>query len=142
MERNSFVYIIESGPQRVWIRWTYLDVDEKANPPVLRGTDDFVSYPNGIVWRRQTYQTFYPNRDDAQCASSLDFFSAIPAGVHYSELLPKDEQHGDYQVAAFLDVYSNKQYKYWDKSISLDGRAILRATDGRGMVPGYRTIKG
>ncbi len=85
MEQHSFVDIIESGPSRVWIRWTYLDVDEKGDPPVLRGTDDFVTYPNGIIWRRQTYQTFYPNRDDAQCASPLDFFTAIPAGVHYSE---------------------------------------------------------
>lgn len=117
MEQHSFVDIIESGPQRVWIRWTYLDVDEKSNPPVLRGTDDFVSYANGIVWRRQTYQTFYPDRDDAQCASPLDFFTAVPAGVHYSQLMPKDEQHGDYLVGAFLDVYSNKQYNvYWDKS--------------------------
>jgi hypothetical protein len=117
MERNSFVDIIEGGPQRVWIRWTYFDTDEKGNPPVIRGTDDFITYANGIVWRRQTYQTFYPDRHEAQCASSLDFFTAIPAGVHYSELMPKDGQHGDYLVGAFLDVYSNKQYNvYWDKS--------------------------
>ena len=117
MEQHSFVDIIESGPRRVWIRWTYLDVDEKGDPPVLRGTDDFVTYPNGIIWRRQTYQTFYPDRDDAQCASPLDFFTAVPAGVHYSEIMPKDEQHGDYLAGAFLDVYSNKQYNiYWDKS--------------------------
>ena len=129
MEEHSFVDIIESGPQRVWIRWTYLDVDEKGNPPVLRGTDDFVSYANGIVWRRQAYQTFYPNRDDAQCASSLDFFSAIPAGVHYSELLPKNEQNGDYQVAAFLDVYSSKQYNvYWDKTDRTKGPYYARRT--------------
>jgi hypothetical protein len=76
-----------------------------------------VTYPNGIIWRRQTYQTFYPDRDDAQCASPLDFFTAVPAGVHYSEIMPKDEQHGDYLAGAFLDVYSNKQYNiYWDKS--------------------------
>jgi len=117
MEQHSFVDIIESGPERVWIRWTYLDVDEKGDPPVLRGTDDFVTYPNGIIWRRQTYQTFYPDRDDAQCASPLDFFTAVPAGVHYSEIMPRDEQHGDYLAGAFLDVYSNKQYNvYWDKS--------------------------
>jgi hypothetical protein len=129
MERNSFVDIIESGPERVWLRWTYFDTNEKGDPPVLRGTDDFVSYANGIVWRRQTYQTFYPNRDDAQCASSLDFFSAIPAGVHYSELLPKDEQHGDFQVAAFLDVYSNKQYNvYWDKTDRTKGPFYARRT--------------
>lgn len=117
MEQHSFVDIMESGPRRVWIRWTYLDVDEKGNPPVLRGTDDFVTYPNGLIWRRQTYQTFYPDRDTAQCASPLDFFTAVPAGVHYSEIMTKDEQHGDYLAGAFLDVYSNKQYNiYWDKS--------------------------
>jgi hypothetical protein len=117
MEQHSFVDIIESGPERVWIRWTYLDVDEKGNPPNLRGTDDFVTYPNGIIWRRQTYQTFYPDRDTAHCASPLDFFTAIPAGVHYSELMPKDEQHGDYMVGSFLDVYSDKKYSvFWDKS--------------------------
>ncbi len=117
MERHSFVDIIESGPERVWVRWTYLDVDEKGNPPVLRGTDDFVSYSNGIIWRRQTYQTFYPDRHEAQCASPLDFFTAIPAGVHYSDLQPKDAKHGDYLVGAFVDAYSDKQYNvYWDKS--------------------------
>ena len=110
MEQHSFVDIIESGPERVWIRWTYLDVDEKGNPRVLRGTDDFVTYSNGIIWRRQTYQTFYPGRDTAHCASPLDFFTAIPAGVNYWELMPEDEQHGDFLVGAFLDVYSDKQY--------------------------------
>ncbi len=129
MERNSFVDIIESGPKRVWVRWTYFDTDEKGNPPVLRGTDDFVSYANGIVWRRQTYHSFYPDKHEAQCASSLDFFGAIPAGVHYSELLPKDEKHGDYQVAAFLDAYSEKQYNvYWDKTDRKSGPFYARRT--------------
>ncbi len=117
MERNSFIDIIESGPQRVWVRWTYFDVDEKGDPPVIRGTDDFISYANGIIWRRQTYRSFYPDRHQAQCASPLDFFAAIPAGKHYSELLPKDEPHGDYLVGTFLDAYSDRQYSvYWDKS--------------------------
>jgi hypothetical protein len=117
MERNSFVDIVESGPKRVWVRWTYFDVDEKGNPPVIRGTDDFISYANGVLWRRQTYRSFYPDRHEAQCASPLDFFAAIPAGVHYSELLPKDEKYGDYLVGAFVDAYSDAQYNvYWDKT--------------------------
>jgi hypothetical protein len=118
MERNSFVHILESGPERVWVRWTYFDIHEKTGgPPVVRGTDDFVSYPNGIVWRRQVYQSFYPDKHEAHCASPLDFFAAMPAGVHYSELLPRDEKHGDYLVGTFLDAYSDKQYNvYWDTS--------------------------
>jgi len=117
MERNSFVDIVEGGPKRVWVRWTYFDIDEKGNLPVIRGTDDFISYANGIVWRRQTYRSFYPDRHEAQCASPLDFFAAIPAGIHYSELLPKDEKYGDHLVGAFVDAYSGKQYNvYWDKT--------------------------
>jgi hypothetical protein len=117
MERNSFVDIIESGPVRVWVRWSYFDVDEQGNGPVVRGTDDFVTYPNGIVWRRQTYSSFFPDNHKAHCASPLDFFAAIPAGVHYSEVLRRDKEHGDYLVGAFLDAYSAKQYNvYWDTS--------------------------
>lgn len=120
MERNSFVDIIESGPRRVWLRWTYFDTDMAGNPPVVRGTDDFVSYANGIIWRRQTYRSFYPDRDTAQCASPLDFFAAIPAGRRYWEVLPEDPQHGDFLVGAFVDAYSEKQYNvYWDKSEKL-----------------------
>ena len=108
---------VEDGPKRVWVRWTYFDIDEKGNLPVIRGTDDFISYANGIVWRRQTYRSFYPDRHEAQCASPLDFFAAIPAGIHYSELLPKDEKYGDHLVGAFVDAYSGKQYNvYWDKT--------------------------
>lgn len=117
MERNSFVDVIESGPERVWVRWTYFDMGADGSGPVILGTDDFVTYSNGIVWRRQTYRSFMPDNPKAQCASPLDFFAAIPAGVHYWELLQKDEQHGDYLVGAFVDLYSDKQYNvYWDKS--------------------------
>src|SRR5208282_2475964 len=117
MERTSFVDIIENGPKRVWVRWTYFGMHVNGTGPAYRGTDDFISYANGILWRRQTYRSFWPDKHEGQCASSLDFFSAIPAGVHYSELLPKDEQHRDYQVAAFLVAYSDKQYNvYWDKT--------------------------
>lgn len=48
-------------------------------------------------------------------------FAAIPAGVHYSELLPKDGKHGDFLVGSFLDAYSGKQYNvYWDKTDKAD----------------------
>ncbi len=130
-ERNSFVDIIESGPRRVWLRWAYFDTDVDGNPPVVRGTDDFVSYANGIVWRRQTYQSFYPDRHTAQCASPLDFFAAIPAGKHYSEVLPQDPHHGDFLVGAFVDAYADRQYNvYWDKSEKLawDGPYYARRT--------------
>jgi hypothetical protein len=120
MERNSFVDIIESGPKRVWVRWTYFGMKVDGTGPAHRGTEDFISYGNGILWRRQTYQSFWPDKKEGHCASPLDFFAAIPGGVHESELQPKDEKHGDYLVAAFLDAYSDKQYNvYWDRKWEL-----------------------
>ncbi len=48
-ERNSFVDIIESGPRRVWVRWTYFCVNMNNDArPRLRGTEDYFAYPNGL----------------------------------------------------------------------------------------------
>jgi hypothetical protein len=117
-ERNSSVDIVESGPDRVWVRWNYLCVNQADDShPALRGTEDFVSYQNGLVWRRQTYVSLKPDDPAGHSIQPLDFFAVIPAGVHYSELLPPDEEHGDFLVVATVDAYSNKQYNvYWDKS--------------------------
>ena len=42
-ERNSFVDVIESGPERVWVRWTYFCVNMKEDSnPRLRGTGVFL----------------------------------------------------------------------------------------------------
>ena len=56
-ERNSFVDIIEAGPKRVWVRWTYFGVNAEAGQPAYRATEDFWAHPNGLVMRRQTYRT-------------------------------------------------------------------------------------
>ena len=56
-EKNSFVDIIQSGPQRVWIRWNYFCVNMKDDSqPRLRGTEDYLAFPNGLVLRRMKYE--------------------------------------------------------------------------------------
>jgi hypothetical protein len=41
-ERNSFVDIVECGPRRVWVRWTYFGVHmQDDTQPRLRGTEDY-----------------------------------------------------------------------------------------------------
>ncbi|MFN8006690.1 MAG: hypothetical protein U0V70_06670 [Terriglobia bacterium] len=59
-DRNSFVDILESGPSRVWLRWTYFGVNMKNGEPAYRGTEDFWAYPNGLILRRQTYESLIP----------------------------------------------------------------------------------
>ena len=60
-EKNSFVDVIQSGPERVWVRWTYFAVNmNNDTQPRLRGTEDYFAYPNGLVLRRMTYESLMP----------------------------------------------------------------------------------
>jgi hypothetical protein len=114
-ERNSFVEIIRRGPDYAWVRWTYFCVNQEDDRnPGLRGTEDYIAYPNGLVWRRFTYQSMMPDKVDGYSRQPIDFFSLIPPGAAWESLLPRDEEHGDYHVASALDAYSEKHYDvFW-----------------------------
>lgn len=114
-ERNSFVDIIQSGPERAWVRWNYFCVNKDDDShPALRGTEDFIAYPNGLLWRRMTYQTMMPEKHVGYSWQPIDFFAIIPPGVAWMSLVQQDPQHGDFHVAAVLDAASDKRYDvYW-----------------------------
>ena len=115
-ERNSFVDIVQSGPQRVWVRWNYLCVNKDDDShPALRGTEDYITYPNGLVWRRLTYTSLMPDDPKGYSWQPIDFFAGAPAGTNWKDLFPRDEQHGDYLVGSVIDAYSPKRYDvFWD----------------------------
>ena len=116
-ERNSFVDIIQSGPERVWVRWTYFCVNLKDDTqPRLRGTEDYFAYPNGLVLRRMTYESLMPDAVVGYSTQPVELFGVLPAGRLFRDLLPRDAEHGDYNVLSALDLYSDRQYDiYWDE---------------------------
>ncbi len=120
-ERNSFVDIIQSGPHRVWVRWNYFCVNQNDDSrPALRGTEDYVTYRNGLVWRRLTYTSLMPDDTKGYSWQPIDFFAGAPAGTTWKDLFPRDEQHGDNWVGSVIDAYSPKHYDvFWDD----DGKA-------------------
>jgi hypothetical protein len=115
-ERNSFVDVIQSGPERAWVRWNYFCVNKDDDShPSLRGTEDYISYPNGLVWRRLTYQTMAAGKPEGYSCQPIDFFAVAPKGTAWKDLFPRDPEHRDYRVAVALDAYSDKTYSvYWD----------------------------
>jgi len=127
-ERNSFVDIIQSGPHRVWVRWNYFCVNKDDDAqPALRGTEDYVTGPNGLVWRRLSYSSLIPEKPEGYSWQPIDFFALAPTGTNWRDLFPRDEAHGDYHVGSALDAYSAKRYDvYW----SDDGQA-RRAGDAQ-----------
>jgi len=117
-ERDSFVDILQSGPERVWLRWTYFCVsqNEKDTNPRLRGTEDYFAYPNGLILRRMTYQSLMPKEVVGYSTQPVELFGVAPAGSTLWNLLPRDPDHGDSHVFAVLDLYSDQRYDvFWDE---------------------------
>jgi hypothetical protein len=43
-KRNSFVTIVQGGPERVWVHWDYFCVNEDDDSyPALRGIEDYIT---------------------------------------------------------------------------------------------------
>ncbi len=126
-EKNSFVDILQSGPERVWVRWTYFCVNMKDDSkPRLRGTEDYFAYPNGLVLRRMTYESLMPGSDVGYSTQPVELFGVVPAGALIKDLFPRDAEHGDCNVLSALDLYGDRRYDiYWDDK----GNVRRRGTD-------------
>jgi hypothetical protein len=116
-EKNSFVDVLQSGPQRVWVRWTYFAVNMKDDTqPRLRGAEDYFAYPNGLILRRMTYESLMPNEIVGYSTDPVELFGVAPVGSTIQDLFPRDAEHGDYLTHSVLDLYSNKRYDiFWDE---------------------------
>lgn len=125
-EHNSSVDIVQAGPGRVWVRWNYCCVNKwDDSHPALRGTEDYVAWPNGYVWRRLTYETLMPGQPDGYSWQPIDFFALAPTGTTWKDLFAQDPEHGDYHVGSVLAADSDLQYDvYWSE----DGKARRRGT--------------
>ncbi len=120
-EKNSFVDVLQSGPERVWVRWTYFAVNMNDDAkPRLRGTEDYFAYPNGLVLRRMTYESLMPGDVVGYSTQPVELFGAAPVGKLIKDLFPRDAERGDYHTHAVLDLYSDRRYDlYWGEQGSV-----------------------
>jgi hypothetical protein len=114
--RNSFVDVVRSGPGQVWVRWNYFCVNQDDDTqPALRGTEDYLTHPNGLMWRRLTYTTMMPDKPEGYSWQPIDYFALAPNGTEWRDLFPRDEEHNDNHIVSVLDLYSDKHYDvFWD----------------------------
>ncbi|MCL5097645.1 MAG: hypothetical protein M1608_08975 [Candidatus Omnitrophica bacterium] len=114
LERNSFVNIIEAGPDRVWVRWTYFGVNMEAGEPAYHATEDFWAYPNGLVLRRQTYESLRPKDHHGYAREPIELIGLCPAGKLWSDVLLREGESGERHALAVLDAFSDKRYDiFW-----------------------------
>lgn len=113
-ERYSFVDVLESGPGRVWVRWTYFGVNMQAGEPAYRSTEDFWAYPNGLILRRQTYESLLPAKNIGYAREPIEMIGMCPVGKLWSDVLKKDPASDARHALAALDPFSGNRYDvYW-----------------------------
>ncbi len=113
-ERNSFVDVIERGPDRVWVRWTYFGVNMQSGEAAYRGTEDFWAYPNGLILRRQSYESLLPGKNIGYAREPIEMIAMCPTGRLWSDILKSGEAPGESHALAVMDAFSEKRYDvYW-----------------------------
>lgn len=144
MERNSFVDVIESGPDRVWVRWVYFGVNQVDGKAVYRGTEDFYAYPNGLVVRRQTFRSLMPGDHRGYAREPIEMIGVCPVGKTWKDVLEKNSS-GEGHALVALDPFSGKRYDVWWKpkagtvwasEVRRDGCAWKEIDDAKGVVLG------
>ncbi|MHB0957894.1 MAG: hypothetical protein ACYC0X_19280 [Pirellulaceae bacterium] len=116
-ERNSFVDIIEPGPQRVWVRWTYFGVNMEHGQPAYRGTEDFWAYPNGMIVRRQSFTTLWPDDPRGYAREPMELIGLCPVGKRWPDVLHRIAGSEERHALAVLDVFSDRRYDvFWTPS--------------------------
>jgi hypothetical protein len=113
-ERNSFVEVIEPGPRRVWVRWTYTGVNMESGTAAFRGTEDFWAFPNGLVLRRQSYESLMPNDARGYAREPIELIAMSPVGKLWFDVLEQEPKTGESHAFVGLDAFSRARADiYW-----------------------------
>lgn len=113
-ECNSSVEILEPGPDRVRVRWTYCGVNMETGQQAYRGVEDFWAYPNGLIVRRQTFHSLLPDDHRGYAREPMELIGLCPAGKRWSDVQQRVTNSEERHALAVLDVFSDKRYDvYW-----------------------------
>ncbi|HEX8141148.1 MAG TPA: hypothetical protein VF553_01030 [Pyrinomonadaceae bacterium] len=115
-EQNSFVEIIESGPSRVWLRWTYFGVNMETGAAAFRGVEDFWAFPNGLVLRRQQYYSLMPSDHRGYAREPIELITLSPVGKLWFDVLAEEPSTGESRAFVGLDAFSKARVDiYWKR---------------------------
>ena len=87
--RNSFIDIMERGPERVWIRWTYFGVNMKRRTGLSRHRR-FWAFANGLILRRQWFESLRPTDPNGYAREPIEMIGMCPVGKLWFDVLAKE----------------------------------------------------
>lgn len=105
-EQNSFIDIIERGERRVWVRWTYFGVNMKTGARAFRATEDFWAYPNGLILRRQQYQSLMPQDARGYAREPIELIALSPVGKLWFDVLAQEPTTSESRAFIGVDAFS------------------------------------
>jgi hypothetical protein len=110
MEKNSFIEPLDRGPQRVHVRWTYFGVNQNTGERAYRATEDFYCLANGLVLRRQSYETLLPGKHHGYAREPIEMIGICPVGRLWKDVLRADGKTGERHSLAAMDPFSTHRY--------------------------------
>ncbi len=114
-EKNSFVEVLERGPQRAWIRWTYFGVNQNNGQRAYHATEDFWAFPNGHILRRQRFETLMPGDHRGYAREPIEMIGICPRGKMWFDVLEQNSTKESHALAVF-DVFSTNRYDvFWQR---------------------------
>jgi len=128
-EQNSFVEVLDPGPQRVWVRWTYFGVNQVNGARAYRGTEDFWAFPNGHILRRQSFSTLMPGNKHGYAREPIEMIGMCPVGKLSFDILRRDPATGETHALAVLDAFSTNRYDiFWKREAGTLFKSTARRT--------------
>jgi hypothetical protein len=131
MEKNSYVEVVERGPRRAHIRWTYFGVNQQSGQRAYEAREDFYCLQNGLVLRRQSYKSLMPKRHEGYAREPIELIGMCPVGKTWKDVLAVDSNEkkdsanpppappykgaeSEKHALAALDPFSDRRYDvYW-----------------------------
>ena len=115
-EQNSFIEIIESGPRRVWVRWTYMGVNMQTGAAAFRGVEDFWAFPNGLILRRQRYYSLMPGDTRGYAREPIELIAMSPVGKLWFDVLMREPATGESRAFTGVDAFSKARVDiFWKR---------------------------
>jgi hypothetical protein len=113
-ETNSFVELLERGPERLHVRWTYFGVHQALGARAYRGTEDFWAFPNGHILRRQSFASLRPGDHRGYAREPIEMIGMCPKQKLWFDVLRRDPVTGESHALAVLDAFSTNRYDvFW-----------------------------
>jgi len=141
-ESNSFVEIVDQKSDRVQLRWTYFGVNMDAGQRAYRATEDFFCFGNGLVLRRQSFESLMPKDHRGYAREPIEIIGMCPAGKLWKDVLRRSDQTDECHAIAVLDAFSDQRYdvywkpkpdKLWDSTHRRSGAAWKDLDDAAGV---------